>query len=60
MIDINHPWHLPEGFIEQTEDDMYLLYADTDSAYLLYDLPFDKYQDIHQLVDYVQNIAREL
>ena len=39
---------------------MYLLYADTDSAYLLYDLPFDKYEDIHQLVDYVQGIAREL
>ena len=34
MIDTNHPWHLPENFIEETEDDMYLLYADTDSAYL--------------------------
>ena len=60
VIDENHPWHLPEHFIEKTENDMYLLYADTDSAYLLYDLPFDKYDDIHQLVDYVQGIAREL
>lgn len=60
IIDENHPWHLPEHFIEKTENDMYLLYADTDSAYLLYDLPFDKYRDIHELVDYVQGIAREL
>jgi len=30
------------------------------SAYLLYDLPFNKYEDIHQLVNYVQSIAREL
>lgn len=60
IIDENHPWYLPEGFIEKTENDDYLLYADTDSAYLLYDLPFDKYQNIHQLVDYIQGIAREL
>jgi len=60
MISENHPWHLPENFIEKTDTDDVLLYADTDSAYLLYDLPFDKYQDIHQLVDYVQGIAREL
>lgn len=60
IIDENHPWHLPDHFIEKTENDMYLLYADTDSAYLLYDLPFDKYRDIHELVDYVQGIAREL
>ncbi len=60
MISENHPWFLPENFIEKTDTDDVLLYADTDSAYLLYDLPFDKYQDIHQLVDYVQGIAREL
>ena len=30
------------------------------SAYLLYDLPFDKYENIYQLVDYVQRIAKEL
>ena len=59
-IDELHPWFLPDGFIEKTENDDYLLYADTDSAYLLYDLPFDKYNDIHQLVDYIQGIAREL
>lgn len=60
IIDEQHPWYLPEGFIESTENDDYLLYADTDSAYLLYDLPFDKYDDIHQLVDYIQGIAREM
>ena len=60
MIDENHAWFLPEHFIEKTDDDDFLLYADTDSAYLLYDLPFNKYNDIHQLVDYVQGIAREL
>jgi len=59
-IDENHPWHLPEHFIELTENDPKLLYADTDSAYLLYDLPFNKFEDIHQLVDYIQRIAREL
>jgi len=30
------------------------------SAYLIYNLPFNKFEDIHQLVDYVQKIAREL
>ena len=60
MIDEQHPWYLPENFIEKTDTDELLLYADTDSAYLLYDLPFDKFEDIHQLVDYVQGIAREL
>jgi DNA polymerase elongation subunit (family B) len=60
LFDNDHDWFLPEHFIEKTENDDYLLYADTDSAYLLYDLPFNKYDDIHQLVDYVQGIAREL
>lgn len=53
-------WYLPEGFIEKTENDPYLLYADTDSAYLLYDLPFDKFENIHQLVSYIQKLANEL
>lgn len=59
-FDENHKWFLPEQFIEKTDNDEVLLYADTDSAYLLYNLPFDKYENIHQLVDYVQGIAREL
>lgn len=60
VIDENHPWYLPPDFIELTDDDNYLLYADTDSSYLLYDLPFDKFEDIHKLVDYIQRIAKEL
>ena len=60
IIDEDNEWFLPEHFIEKTDNDEVLLYADTDSAYLLYDLPFDKYEDIHKLVDYIQGIAREL
>ncbi len=60
MNEMNEMWNLPEGFIEKTDTDELLLYADTDSAYLLYDLPFDKYEDINQLVNYVQRIAKEL
>jgi len=55
-----HPYYIPEGFIETLEEDDHLLYADTDSAYLLYDLPFDKYEDIHKLVSYIQGIAKEM
>lgn len=57
---IKAEWFLPDGFIEKTDTDEVLLYADTDSAYLLYNLPFDKYDDIYKLVDYIQGIAREL
>jgi len=60
MIDINSLLYLPDEFIETVEEDESSLYADTDSAYLLYDLPFNKYDNVHQLVDYVQKIAIEL
>ena len=30
------------------------------SAYLMYNLPFNKFQDIYQLVSYIQGLAREL
>ena len=30
------------------------------SAYLMYNLPFDKFEDINQLVSYIQGLAREL
>ena len=56
----DHVFYLPDGFIELTEQDEYLLYSDTDSAYLLYELPFNKYEDVHKLVDYIQGIASEL
>jgi len=60
MFEPAHDWYIPEGFIENTENDEYLLYADTDSAYLLYDLPFNKFENIIQLVEYIQGIAKEL
>ena len=59
-MEIKEEWFLPDNFIEKTDDDDVLLYADTDSAYLLYNLPFDKYDDIQQLIKYIQEIAREL
>lgn len=59
-MDFNSAWELPPDFIEKTDSNELLLYADTDSAYLLYNLPFDKYDDIHKLVDYVQAIAQDL
>jgi negative regulator of genetic competence, sporulation and motility len=48
------------NFIENIAENEQLLYADTDSAYLLYNLPFNKFQDIYQLVSYIQGLAREL
>ncbi len=32
VIDIDHDWYLPKGFIEQVENDPQLAYADTDSV----------------------------
>ena len=60
MEQLNPLIKVEENFIELIEKHDQLLYADTDSAYLLYKLPFNKFEDIHKLVDYVQSIAREL
>ena len=49
-----------DNFIETIEQHPQLLYADTDSAYIMYNLPFDKFEDINQLVNYIQGLAREL
>ena len=49
-----------DNFIETIEKHPQLLYADTDSAYIMYNLPFNKFDDINQLVNYIQGLAREL
>jgi len=59
-MEINPLIKVQENFIEFIERHPQLLYADTDSAYLMYNLPFNKFDDIHKLVDYIQGIAREL
>lgn len=52
-----HDLKLHNGFIENTDKDPYLLYSDTDSAYLLMLMPFDKTQDIHRTVKYCQELS---
>ncbi len=59
-IDETHDWYTPTDFIESVEKCPLLVYADTDSSYQIYNLPFDKFEDIFQLVEYVQKLANEL
>jgi hypothetical protein len=51
---------LPEDFIQKTENDKRLVYSDTDSAYLIFDLPFNKFEDIRKLVDYIQGLSKKI
>jgi len=51
---------LEPGFIETVDFSKFTLYSDTDSAYALVPIPFNKFNDDHVTVDYAQNIAREL
>lgn len=52
-----HDLKLQYGFIETTDRDPYLLYSDTDSAYLLMLMPFDKTVDIYRTVKYCQELS---
>lgn len=49
---------LSNNFINIADKDERLIYSDTDSAYILMNLPFDKFKDIKMLVDYVQKISK--
>lgn len=51
---------LEPGFIETVDYSEFTLYSDTDSAYALIPLPFNKFDDQHKTVDYVQDIAKTL
>jgi hypothetical protein len=51
---------IPDDFIETTEYDKRNIYSDTDSDYLLINLPFNKFDDIRQLVDYVQTVSKRI
>lgn len=51
---------LEPGFIETVDFSKFTLYSDTDSAYALIPVPFNKYEDQHRTVDYVQDIAKTL
>jgi hypothetical protein len=50
---------LQNGFIENIDKSEFSLGADTDSSYSKIPLPFSKFKDNHEVVDYTQNIARE-
>ena len=52
--------YIPDDFIQKTEFDTRNVYSDTDSDYLLIDLPFNKFNDIKQLVDYVQAVSKRI
>jgi len=57
----DYDWKLDNNFIESVENDPYLAYADTDSSYQIYTLPFSKHKvDNRKIVNYVQDIASEL
>lgn len=55
-----HDLTLLPGFIELTDKDPRLLYADTDSAYILFHVPFNKFDDIRRTVNYIQDLAHRL
>jgi len=46
-------------FISTIEKHPNLLYADTDSSYNYFKVPFNKYDDIHRTVDYSQKVAKD-
>lgn len=56
----NHDLYIPEGFVNKTDKDYYQVYSDTDSAYVLIKLPFDKTEDINRTVVYCQAISERL
>ncbi len=47
------------GFIENVDKSEFALGADTDSSYSKVPLPFSKFEDQHQVVDYTQNLANQ-
>lgn len=51
---------LEKGFIEHVDLSEFTLYSDTDSSYAKVPLPFSKFEDAHQTVEYVQDLARTL
>jgi len=51
---------LEPGFIETVDFSKFTLYSDTDSAYSLIPVPFNKFADQNVTADYVQNIASDL
>jgi len=48
---------LDPNFIETVDQSEFTLYSDTDSSYAMIPLPFSKFDDRHQTLEYVQNIA---
>jgi len=52
--------NIPKDFIQKTEFDNRNVYSDTDSDYLLITLPFNKFENIRKLVDYVQNVSKRI
>lgn len=46
-------------FISKVEHKKNLKYADTDSTYDIFKLPFNKYEDPHKTVDYSQKLAKD-
>ena len=47
-------------WVETVDHDWHTLYSDTDSAYLRYKLPFNKFEDVKRTVDYVQDYALKI
>ena len=46
-------------FISKIETHPNLLYADTDSSYNYFKVPFNKYENIHRTVNYSQKVAKD-
>ncbi len=51
---------LEPGFIETVDHSDFTLYSDTDSAYALIPVPFNKFEDQYKTVNYIQDIAKSL
>lgn len=56
-LEFKKMFHLESDFVQNIEKDPRLMYADTDSAYVLVKLPFNKFENIRQTVDYSQKVC---
>ena len=54
VIDFYNSW------VEIVDRTRVNIYSDTDSSYMLIELPFNKFEDVHKTVEYTQEIAESI
>ena len=53
-------YHFEDRWVEKADKARYSIYSDTDSAYLLVDTPFNKFNDNEKTVEYTQVVAKSI